>query len=629
MNMLKHGARYCRASNSTVFRVWAPLAESVELHFQRGAAADEWETQPLERAGEGYWRTAVNACGPGAQYKYSIDGKAPRPDPASLQQPANDVHGPSAVVDPHFDWTDEGWAGPPLDEYIIYEFHVGTFTAEGTFEAAIRELPRLKKLGITAVEVMPIAQFPGTRNWGYDGVYLYAAVEAYGGLRGFQHFVDAAHSLGIAVILDVVYNHLGPEGNYLSEFGPYFNDNYHTPWGAAVNFDGAYRDGVRDFFIGNAEFWIRECHVDALRLDAIHAIIDSSAVTFLEQLCTRVHTLARQLHRRVYVIAENDRNDPRCAQPPELGGMGADSQWNDDFHHALHAVLTGETHGYYEDFGRMSQLAKAYTDGYVYDGVYSNYRKKHHGADSRPLEGVRFVVFSQNHDQIGNRPDGSRLSTLLEFSQLKISAVAVLVSPFIPLLFMGEELGTQNPFLYFESHGDEVLVKNVQEGRAREFHAFFRNGEPVDPHSEEAYIRSKLPTSVSPEGAAMTRLYARLIQLRQHIPALSTLNKRHTKAWGHDGRQILIVRREEGTSVLLAFFNFSDREQTLKDEAEPGQWKVLLHTEDASYLGPLQTAETMLESTGEIAIVLPAQSSVVLLHCGNSPQIHSGNLLFQ
>lgn len=627
MNTLKHGARYCRASNATVFRVWAPFAESVELHLSIRGEAD-WEQHALEPAERGYWRTTVADCPPGSQYKYSVDGKHPRPDPASLQQPNNDVHGPSAVVDPHFDWTDHGWAGPPLDEYIVYEFHVGTFTAEGTFEAAIKELPRLKKLGITAVEVMPIAQFPGTRNWGYDGVYLYAAVEAYGGLRGFQRFVDAAHAVGLAVILDVVYNHLGPEGNYLAEFGPYFNDCYHTPWGSALNFDAAHRDGVRDFFIGNAVFWIQECHVDALRLDAVHAIIDSSAVTFLEQLCTRVHNLARQLHRRVYVIAENDRNDPRCALPPDRGGIGADSQWNDDFHHALHAVLTGENHGYYEDFGRVTQLAKAYTDGYVYDGVYSNFRKKHHGADSRPLEGVRFVVFSQNHDQIGNRPDGARLSTLLEFPQLKVSAVAVMVSPFIPLLFMGEEVGAHNPFLYFESHGDEELIKNVQEGRAKEFHAFFTRGEPIDPHSEEAFTRSKIPEEISPIGAAMTRLYTRLAHMRQTIPALSTLNKRRTRAWAHDARKILIVRREENASVLLAFFNFSDREQKVKDQAESGNWKMLLHTEDASYLGPLQTEETMLESTGELAIMLPAQSCAVMLHCGSSPQIPPGNCTF-
>jgi maltooligosyltrehalose trehalohydrolase len=617
----KHGAEFSPADNATEFRVWAPFASEVTIHL-RPTQLDPETTLivPMKPVTHGYWQAVVNNCLPGCRYTIKIDEGPERPDPASRHQP-DGVHAPSAVVDARYPWTDSAWTGRYLDEYVIYELHVGTFTPGGTFASAIEELPRLKRLGITAVEVMPISQFPGSRNWGYDGVYPYAAADCYGGLADFQLFVDAAHALGIAVILDVVYNHLGPEGNYLGEFGPYFNDNYHTPWGAGINFDAEYSDGVRDFFVGNAIFWIQDCHVDALRLDAVHAIIDTSAVPFLRQLTDAVHDLGRHLHKRLYVIGENDRNDPQFTAPALLGGIGADSQWSDDFHHALHAVLTGENYGYYEDFGKMTQLAKAYTDGFVYDGCYSVHRKRHHGADSRPLDGIRFVAFAQNHDQVGNRPDGSRLSTFLEFSQLKLCAAALLTSPYVPLIFMGEELGTQVPFLYFVSHGDPQLITNVREGRAREFRAFFAKGTPIDPQSEEAFAKSTLGHSISPEGAAINRLYTDLLRLRSSVPALRTLNKRRTAARANERRRTLVVRREEQDSVVLALFNFSATEQTITTPAEEGTWRLLLHTEAADYLGHRHAENQEFPSNGELIFPIPAHSCILahLCHSASAP----------
>lgn len=560
----------------------------------------------------GYWEAAVHNCPPGSTYSFSVDGGPNRPDPASLWQPGNDVHADSAVVSTGFDWTDDKWSGLPLEEYVIYELHVGTFTPEGTFEAAIKELPRLKKLGITAIEVMPIAQFPGERNWGYDGVYPYAAADCYGGLKGFQELVNAAHLEGLAVVLDVVYNHLGPEGNYFSYFGPYFNENYHTPWGAGLNFDSDYSDGVRDFFIGNALFWINTCHVDALRLDAVHSIIDNSAYTFLQQLCEQVHALGRSLHKRVYVIGENDRNDPRFVKFPAEGGIGADSQWCDDFHHALHAVATGETQGYYEDFGKVSQLAKAFTDGFVYDGIYSPHRKQRHGGDGRDLEGIRFVVFSQNHDQVGNRPNGSRLSELIDFSLLKVCAATLMSAPYVPLIFMGEERGVRTPFLYFVDHGDETLIKNIREGRAREFKHFVTMGEPVDPQSHEAFDSSKLKRNTSPEEAAIERLYKELLRLRRDIPAMRTLNKRRTSAIADDLNRTLVVRREENDSVVLCLFNFCDEQRTLYTSAEAGTWDCILDTNHADYLGTRNDTPSSVSSEGALKIPMLPKTAILL-----------------
>lgn len=615
----KHGAEYSSLTDSTNFRLWAPLASRVDLHLWDSSGTERSGSPiKMEPAGEGYWGYLAQDCPVGTRYAFSVDNGPKRPDPASRWQPES-VHTASAVIDTQFKWTDTAWFGLPLEEYVIYEIHVGTFTDEGTFDAAIEKLPHLKKLGITAIEIMPVAQFPGDRNWGYDGVYLYAAATCYGGLHGLQRFVDAAHNLGIAVILDVVYNHLGPEGNYLSEFGAYFNDNYHTPWGAGLNFDAAYSNGVRDFFTGNALFWMRECHIDALRLDAVHAIIDNSARTFLAELSDAVHNLGRHLHKRLHVIGENDRNDPRFTTSAELGGTGADSQWSDDFHHALHAALTSEDFGYYEDFGKLSQLAKAYTDGFVYDGCYSPHRKLNHGANSRGLDGIRFVVFSQNHDQVGNRPDGSRLSMLLGFSATKLAAAALLASPYVPLIFMGEEFGCKSPFLYFVDHGDEGLIKAVREGRAREFRAFFDQGTPVDPQSIEAFEQSKLRPSSTPEQAAIFQLYSDLLRLRREIPALSTLNKRRTLASANDLKQTLVVQRQQDESTVLCLFNFSAESRDFSVPAQIGKWRLLFHTESPNYLGTEENAgQASIDCRGELHFTLPKTSAAFLINIPHS-----------
>ncbi|MCJ7830813.1 MAG: malto-oligosyltrehalose trehalohydrolase, partial [Desulfobacterales bacterium] len=420
----------------TSFLVWAPKAHTVTLHI---LSPDERMVR-FEKFPRGYHGAIVENVYPGARYMFRLDDRLERPDPASRSQPVG-VHGPSEILDPHFSWEDSCWTGLPLDRYLFYEIHVGAYTSEGTFDAIIPHLADLKELGITAIELMPLAQFPGDRNWGYDGVYPFAVQHTYGGAQGLKKLVDACHKTGLVVVLDVVYNHLGPEGNYFADYGPYFTDIYQTPWGAPLNFDGAFSDDVRRYFIENALYWITELHLDALRLDAVHAILDFSARPFLQQLAQAVKQRSRQLGRRVHLIAESALNDVRLIRQPDLGGFGLDAQWNDDFHHALHTILTGENDGYYQDFGRFDQLVKAFDDGFVYTGQYSAFRKRSHGNRSAEIPSRRFVVSSQNHDQVGNRMLGERLGALVPFEALKLAAGMVLLSPYLPLLFMGEEYG--------------------------------------------------------------------------------------------------------------------------------------------------------------------------------------------
>ncbi|HEY8134260.1 MAG TPA: malto-oligosyltrehalose trehalohydrolase, partial [Thermoanaerobaculia bacterium] len=472
---------------------------------------------------------------------------------ASRYQPES-VHGPSEVVSRDFDWHDAQWKGIALEDHVIYELHVGTFTLEGTFEAIIPKLDALKDLGITAIELLPIGQFPGTRNWGYDGVYISAAQNSYGGPLGLKRLVDAAHQRGLAVILDVVYNHLGPEGNYLREFGPYFTDRYKTPWGQALNFDGPHSDHVRWFFIHNALMWIDEFHVDALRVDAVHAIIDHSAEPFLQDLTTAVRDRARELGRRIYSIAESDLNDPRVITPRESLGLGFDTQWSDDLHHALHALLTREKTGYYIGYGTAADLASAISSGYLYTGQHSVYRGRKYGLEPRTKDGAQFIVYAQNHDQVGNRMHGERLTTLLSPEKVRLAAAVVILSPFLPMLFMGEEYGETAPFQYFTSHSDEDLINAVRRGRREEFDDFEWAGEAPDPHSEETFLRSKLRWK---EDAALRNFYRELIQLRRERPALRSLNLRAVQTQV-DG-DVLLVRRGD----TLVAFNFSDAARTV------------------------------------------------------------------
>ncbi|HVF20015.1 MAG TPA: malto-oligosyltrehalose trehalohydrolase, partial [Mycobacteriales bacterium] len=445
----------------STFRVWAPDASTVEL------IALERRT-PMAAEPGGWWSVDVREAHPGADYAFSLDGSDPLPDPRSRWQPAG-VHGPSRVVDlGPFRWSDDEWTPPPLATGIVYELHVGTFSPEGTFDGAIDRLDHLVDLGVTHVELLPVAQFSGDRGWGYDGVDLYAVHEAYGGPPGLARLVDACHARGLAVVMDVVYNHLGPAGNYLDRFGPYFTDRYRTPWGTAINFDDAGSDEVRAFVVDNAVMWLRDYHCDGLRLDAVHAIYDQSAVHLLEELQTRVDALSAELGRALVLIAESDLNDPRVVTPRERGGFGLAAQWSDDFHHALHATLTGERGGYYTDFDGLGDLATALGSVFVYDGRHSAYRGRRHGRPVGSLPTTAFLGYLQDHDQVGNRATGERSSHLLTVEQLEVGAALVLLSPFVPMLFQGEEWGARTPFLYFTDHDDPELADAVRTGRRAE-----------------------------------------------------------------------------------------------------------------------------------------------------------------
>jgi maltooligosyltrehalose trehalohydrolase len=477
----------------------------------------------MEPSGGGWW-DAGRSTFPGTDYGFSIDNAIEvLPDPRSCWQPYG-VHGLSRSVDhSEFEWTDQDWAPPPLSSAVIYELHVGTFTPAGTFEAAIEKLAHLRALGVTHVELMPVAEFPGDWGWGYDGVDLYAPHHCYGGPHGLKRLVNACHAAGLAVLLDVVYNHLGPDGNYLSRFGPYMTTRYKTPWGEAINLDGPGSDEVRRYICDNALMWVGDYHIDGLRLDAIHALIDRSAVHLLEQLAAEVKAFERESGRRAVLIPESDLNDPRLLWPAERGGYSLDAQWSDDFHHAIHALLTGEDSGYYADFGGIDQLAYAYRHAYVYDGRYSAYRRRTHGRAATGLTGDRFVVYMQTHDQIGNRASGDRSNHLMNRRKLKIAAGLVLTAPFLPMLFQGEEWAASAPFQYATNHQDEVLGHAVSAGRRAEFIAFGWKPEDVpDPQARETFERSKLDWSElsEPEHRDMLEWHRQLIGFRKSHPAM-------------------------------------------------------------------------------------------------------------
>jgi maltooligosyltrehalose trehalohydrolase len=560
--------------NRCEFRVWAPDRERVELHI---LTPDERRIE-LEKTDGGHHEAVVDDCPEGTRYLYVLDGGDERPDPASRLQPEG-VHKASEVVGTDFEWHDGGWQGVPLEDYVVYELHVGTFTEEGTFDAIIPRLDKLKELGITAVELLPIAQFPGERNWGYDGVYLCAVQNSYGGPRALKRLVDACHQRGMAILLDVVYNHLGPEGNYLGQYGPYFTDRYKTPWGLALNFDGPHSDHVRWFFIHSALQFIDEFHFDGLRVDAVHAIVDHSAEPFLQDLNVAVHERARQLGRRVFSIAESDLNDPRAITPASNFGLDFDSQWMDDYHHSLHTLLTGEQDGYYLGFPiKVSNLARVLKTGYLYVGQHSQYRGRKYGLKPQTSNGAQFVVSMQNHDQVGNRMLGERLGDMVSLEQVRLAAAAIILSPFIPMLFMGEEYGEKAPFQYFTSHSDKDLIEAVRKGRREEFDDFTWEGEPPDPHDEETFRRSKLNwASIEREDhASLWRLYRQLLALRRDTPALRRLDLASLHVHADDTKQVLVMRRWSDDDQALVAFNFSDRAQTV--DAPEGEWHALLDT---------------------------------------------------
>jgi maltooligosyltrehalose trehalohydrolase len=499
------------------FRVWAPRAQRVDVVLDGQAFAME----PTER---GWWQRTIDGAGVGTLYFFSLDGGAPRPDPRSNYQPQG-IDGPSQVVDHEaFRWSDESWRGFDLPGAILYELHVGTFSSAGTFDGVIEHLPHLVQLGVDAIELMPVCEFSGSRGWGYDGVDLYAPHHAYGGPDGLKRLVDACHRANLGVVIDVVYNHLGPAGNYLPEFGPYFTDRHRTNWGEALNYQEAWSDEVRNFVIDNAIMWLRDYHCDGLRIDAVHAIVDTSAVHVLEQLAVEVHQLSEHLRRPPILIPETDLNDPRFVRSRHAGGFGLNSAWADEWHHALHAALTGETSGYYADFGSIAALAKALKQAWVYDGVWSPFRLRTHGRPPTGLEGHCFVVSTQNHDQVGNRALGERSSALMSSGRLKVAAALLLTSPFVPLLFAGEEWAAATPFQYFTDHADPALGRAVSVGRRTEFAYFGWDPHRVpDPQDRATFERSKLDWSERGKEVHSEVLawYRELITLRKSWPALT------------------------------------------------------------------------------------------------------------
>jgi maltooligosyltrehalose trehalohydrolase len=539
------------------FEIWAPRAKKLAVRVNSATSA----TTTLAMNGpdeQGWWRIDVAEAGSEStsrsDYGYLIDDDpTPYPDPRSLCQP-NGVHGLSRVYNQRaFVWSDKNFKAPPLASAVIYELHIGTFTPEGTLDGAIGRLDHLVNLGVTHVELMPVVSFAGNRGWGYDGVALFSVHEPYGGPDALKRFVDAAHAKGLSVLLDVVYNHFGPVGNYTGKFGPYLVESHQTPWGSAVNFEDAGAHHVRRFFCDNALMWMRDFHIDGLRLDAVHGFIDRSAIHFLEQLSSEVETLGVTLARQFVLIAESDLNDPRVVTSREAGGFGMDAQWNDDFHHALFTVLNpGPLDGYYVDFGKLSQLAKALERNFVYDGIYSKFRDRVHGRPTGNLSQHRFVGFIQNHDQVGNRAIGDRLRDVVGFDRARIAAALVLLGPVVPLLFQGEEWAASSPFQYFADHEEPEMARLVSEGRKREFAPFGWDPNLIpNPESWETFERSKLKWGEVKDGEHREMLdwYRELIRLRRSTPSLNNGDPGHTHVRYNQREMWLCMERGEVTVI--------------------------------------------------------------------------------
>jgi maltooligosyltrehalose trehalohydrolase len=544
------------------FKVWAPAAEQVKVKV-------DGHLHPMAKAGQGWWQADVESAEPGSNYAYFLDGQQlALPDPRSAWQPQG-VHGPSRVFDHSaFAWQDERWQAPPLSSGILYELHIGTFTNEGTLDAAIGRLDYLKGLGVSHVELLPVAAFPGKQGWGYDGVDLFAVHEPYGGPEALKRFVNAAHGKGLAVLLDVVYNHFGPSGNYVGKFGPYFTDSHSTPWGDAVNLEAAGSHEVRRFFIDSALMWLRDYHIDGLRLDAVHAYMDRSALNFMEQLQQEVRALEALLGRWFVIIAESDLNDPRLVMAPEAGGYGLDAAWSDDFHHALVTALTGMRVGYYEDFGAIADLAKSLESVYVYDGSYSHHRDRWHGRSVNGLPGWKFLAYSQNHDQVGNSAKGERLVHLTSPARAKIAAALVLTAPFVPMLFQGEEFASSSPFQYFTDHDDPELGRLVTEGRTKEFSKFGWNAEQIpDPQSPQTFAASRLDWSElgKEPHRSMLEWYWQLIRFRRATPALTDGRLDAVDVRFSEEEKWLVLKRgsQNGSGIVEVACNFGIKPQTV------------------------------------------------------------------
>jgi maltooligosyltrehalose trehalohydrolase len=550
----------------------------------------------MAETGGGWWEAPEVHLEDGEKYAFSVNDGPYLPDPRSMRQPEG-VHGASAFVD-HllFHWTDHAWQPPPLASAVFYEIHTGTFSPEGTFGGVISRLDHLQSLGVTHLELMPVNGFPGNRGWGYDGVNLYAPHETYGGPEGLKKLVDAAHEKGVAVVLDVVYNHLGPEGNYLGFFAPYFSKKYASPWGDAINFDGSFSDEVRKYFLDNARMWLRDYHIDGLRVDAVHAIFDQSALHFLEELADVVQEVETKTGKYRCVIAESDLNDPRLVWTRGAGGYGLNAQWSDDFHHALHALVTSERKGYYGDFGKVGHVAKALEKTFVYDGTYSPFRKRRHGRDAGNVPPERFLGYIQNHDQVGNRACGERLGHLCGRNLQKVAAACVFIAPFVPMLFQGEEWNASSPFLYFTDHSDEELAEAVREGRRREFSGFGWKPEEIpDPQDESTFTRSKLDWAETQrtEGKDMLQWYKNLAAFRRSHPALRR-GRRNMQVTFDEQDRWLMVQRDD----VLLLCNFGS-EQTV----------VPFHKKGGKALLRMESRDGVIAENGSFR--LPAESAAV------------------
>jgi maltooligosyltrehalose trehalohydrolase len=573
------------------FGVWAPNPRTVELVV-------EDRTVPMRRDDASWWHATVESAGAGTRYGFRLDGGPVRPDPRSAWQPEG-IDALSAVVDHGaFRWTDDRWRGLSLRGAVLYELHVGTFSAAGTFDGVIEHLPHLVELGVDAIELMPVAEFSGDHGWGYDGVDLFAPHHTYGGPDGLKRLIDACHSHGLGVVLDVVYNHLGPAGNYLSEFGPYFSTRHRTNWGDAVNFDGPGAPEVRRFVLDNAVMWLRDYHVDGLRLDAVHAIVDESAVSILEALAVEVDALATQLGRPLFLVAESDLNDPRFVRSRDAGGMGLDASWADEWHHALHAALTGERAGYYEDFGSLTLLAKALRQAWVYDGTWSPHRGRHHGRPPTGLAGHQFVVCIQNHDQAGNRACGDRIGALVDPRRLAVAAALLLTGPFTPLLFQGEEWGATAPFPYFSDHRDPELGRAVSEGRRREFARFGWRPEDIpDPQDPETFRSARLDWSERAHAShdALLAWYRALVGLRRAVSDLSDPRLDRTAVEVDEATATLTIVR----GSMLVLVNLGESEHTFLRR----NVRLLAASDEAVRVGP----DGVAVPPDAVAIVAPAE----------------------
>jgi len=593
------------------FRVWAPEKENVSLRIVYPNQADYL----MKKLADGYHEITLDQISTNTKYLFGIEGEF-FPDPASHAQP-NGVHGPSCVIDHEkYRWNDQLWKGIPFEQLVIYELHVGTFSEAGTFDAVIPHLDYLIALGINAIELMPVARFPGSRNWGYDVVYPFAPQENYGEPNALKKLVDSCHNKGIAVILDVIYNHLGPEGNYFKQYGPYFSKKYTTPWGEALNLDGEWSDGVRTFILDNMQYWFEHFHIDGLRCDAVHEIYDSSAVHIWDEATDRIQSIAQRTGRQVYLIAESDTNNPKVVMPRSLGGFGFRAQWLDDFQHAVYELLNPCDKERYAGFGKITHLAKAFDQGFVHSGEFVEVRKKRHGACSIGISPDHFVVFNDNHDQTGNRPNGERTASFFDLDRLKLSCVPSLLSPYIPMLFMGEEFGAKTPFHFFVDHSDPDLLEAVKNGRKKEFESFNGISEPADPGALSTFIDSKLNWNQlsDPESACLLAWYKKLIAIRQSFSAFQTRDRQFVKTNILSDKVLELVRTDSAkTQVAKCLFNFGDQEMLYQISADTDEVEKILDSNDPEFcmhnIPPKDNKQQFLK--GETLLLQPF--SVVVL----------------